>query len=335
MRQARKWGSPFNPSIQNATYDPITGWPTSDFGVVLVSSSFDLGGTYLLHAKGDAQVTMASELPGYISNKTYNSTTNTLSALIILPQGASQMRLSFRHTTGPGLQNISILQPTYDLSSQSNITTLMLTHLSRFSIIRFMEWTQTNDNFDVHWNDTTPLYWPQYTTPKHNPWETIPLIVNQLNRSTDIWINIPASASNDYVLNLAQLMFKQLKSNINIYIEYSNEVWNYRFPQATINLLAANDSVYNHGDPFHFNYDNITNPEYWAYRRIASQIKRVSNLFKIVFGEENVGQWKRVRPILGGLCIKPIVIIDSLDYLNVIYGAPSSYLHGIAIAPGM
>ncbi len=333
IKQARKWGSPFNPSDGNATYDPVTGWPTSDFGVVIVSSSFDLAGTYLLHATGDAQVSMASKLPGSIVNKTYDLSTNTLSALITLPQGASQMRLSFRHTSGPGLQNISILQPGYNLSCQSNITTLMLAHLSRFSILRFMEWTRTNNSSDVHWNDTTPLHWPQYTAPKHNPWETISFIANQFNQSTDIWINIPASASDDYVLKLAQLMFKQLKPTINIYIEYSNEVWNYLFPQATINLLAANDSVYNHGDPFHLNYDSISKPEYWAYRRIASQIKRISDLFKLVFGPEHVGQWKRIRPILGGHCLKPVVIVDSLDYLNTIYDSPSSYLHGIAIVP--
>lgn len=333
IRQARKWGSPFNPSDGNASYDPTTGWPTSDFGVVLVSSSFDLGGTFLLHAKGNADVSMANGLPGYIANKTFDSSTNTLSAFIVLPQNATQMRLSFRHTTGPGLQNISILQPGYNLSSQSDITTLMLTHLSRFNIIRFMQWTETNHNFDVHWNDTTPPSWPQYAPPQHSPWETIPFIANQLNQSADVWINIPTSASDDYVLTLAQLMLKQLKPGINIYIEYSNEVWNDHFPQANINLLAANDSVCNHGDPFHFNYDKINNPTYWAYRRIASQIKRISDLFKVIFGEEHVGQGKHVRPILSGSCTSPIVIVDSLDYLNAIYGPPFSYLHGIAIAP--
>jgi hypothetical protein len=333
IRQSRKWGSPFRPSDEKAPYDPVTGWPKSDFGVVIVSSSFDLGGTYLLHAIGNADVTMADEIPGDIQNKNYNPSTNTLSAQIILPQGASQMRLSFRHTTGPGLQNISILQPGYNLSSQSDITTLMLTHLSRLSTIRFMEWTKTNNNSDVNWNDSTPLYWPQYTELQQNPWETIPLIVNQLNKTTDVWINIPTIASDDYVLKLAELMLKELKSSNTIYIEYSNEVWNDRFPQSNINRLAANDSVYNHGDPYHFNYDNISNVDHWAYRRIASQTKRISDLFKIIFGEENVGQWKRIRPILGGHCDKPIVIMDSLDYLNAIYGSPSNFLHGIAVAP--
>lgn len=333
IKQARPWGSPLHPSDGKGPFDPTTGWPTDDFGAVIVSSSFDLGGTYLIQAKGNADVTITDELPGYIYNKTYDPATNTLSALMVLPQNASQVRLSFRHTTGPGLQDISILQPGYNYSSQSNVTALILAHLSRFSIVRFMEWTKTNDNSDVHWNDTTPLSWPQYTAPKKNPWETIPLIVNQLKQSTDIWINVPVSASDDYILTLAQLMLKQMRSDSNIYIEYSNEVWNDRFSQSAVNLLAANDSVYNHGDPFHFNYDQINDAQYWAYRRIASQIKRVLDLFKKVFGEENVGQWKRVRPILGVRCNYPIVVVDSLDYLNAIYGPPSTYLHGIAVAP--
>ena len=333
IRQARAWGSPLHPSDGKGPFDPTTGWPTDDFGAVLVSSSFDLGGTYLLHAKGNADVAITDELPGYICNKTYDLATNTLSALIVLPQNASQIRLSFRHTTGPGLQNISILQPGYNLSSESDVTMLILAHLSRFSIIRFMEWTGTNNNLAVHWNETTPLSWPQYTAPKQNPWETVPFIVNQLNQSTDIWINVPISASDDYILTLAQMMLKQLRSDSNIYIEYSNEVWNDHFSQAPVNLLAANDSVYNHGDPFHFNYDQINNAQYWAYRRIASQTKHVLDLFKTVFGEEHVGQWKRVRPILGVHCLNPIVMVDSLDYLNAIYGPPSNYLHGIAVAP--
>ncbi len=72
------------------------------------------------------------------------------------------------------------------------------------------------------------------------------------------------------------------------------------FPQAEVNFLAANDSVYNHGDPYHFNYDNASDPHVWSWRRTAYQIKRISDLFKTVFGEENVGPWKRVRPILAG-----------------------------------
>ncbi|CAF1094649.1 unnamed protein product [Adineta steineri] len=52
----------------------------------------------------------------------------------------------------------------------------------------------------------------------------------------------------------------------------------------------------------------------------------------IIFCEEYVSRWKCIRSILGGHCIKPIIIIDSFNYLNIIYGSPSKYLHGYGLA---
>ena len=119
----------------------------------------------------------------------------------------------------------------------------------------------------------------------------------------------------------------------NIHVEYSNEVWNWGFRQAVDNLIAANYSVLHDGDPHHLNYDNCSNPGFWAWRRTAYQIKHVSDLFKTVFGDENVGQWKRVRPILAGQVSYPFVIRVGLEYLNEVFGPPSNYLHGMAGAP--
>jgi len=196
-----------------------------------------------------------------------------------------------------------------------------------------MDWTDTNSNFETNWNDTTSINWPQYTPPKRNPWQTIPFIANQINKPIDIWINMPHLATDDYILNVARIMLSDLNPTNNIYVEYSNEVWNWQFPQARANLIAANDSVRNHGDPNHLNYDNCSNSGYWAWRRIAYQIKHISDLFKTVFGEENVGPWKRVRPILAGQAVFPFVMTTGLDYINAVYGQPSNFLHGIAIAP--
>ena len=64
----------------------------------------------------------------------------------------------------------------------------------------------------------------------------------------------------------------------NIYVEYSNEVWNWEFPQATANPIAANESVLKDGDPHHLNYDNCSNVGYWAWRRTAYQIKHISDI---------------------------------------------------------
>lgn len=51
IRQARIWGSPEKPYDGNATFDPVTGWLTSDFGMVIATANLDLGGQYLFQAK--------------------------------------------------------------------------------------------------------------------------------------------------------------------------------------------------------------------------------------------------------------------------------------------
>ena len=68
----------------------------------------------------------------------------------------------------------------------------MLIHLSRF-----VEWTNTNYDLETNSNDRTPFSWPEYTLSQRNPWKTIPFIVNQMNKSIDIWINIPHHVSDD------------------------------------------------------------------------------------------------------------------------------------------
>ena len=102
---------------------------------------------------------------------------------------------------------------------------------------------------------------------------------------------------------------------------------------AIANLHAANDSVLNQGDPYHLNYDNCSSVGYWAWRRTAYEIKRISDLFKTVFGEENVGSWKRVRSILAGQVVYTAVIVHGLNYINDVFGSPSKFFHGIAVAP--
>lgn len=114
-----------------------------------------------------------------------------------MPENASFITLGFRNTTGPNLQDITLLQPSYNLTSKFNFTNLISVHLSKFSILRFMDWTGINGNPEVNWNDTTPIDWAQYAT-RRNPWQTIPHLVNQIAKPIDIWINVPVNATDDY-----------------------------------------------------------------------------------------------------------------------------------------
>ncbi len=55
-------------------------------------------------------------------------------------------------------------------------------------------------------------------------------LCNQLG--ADMWICVPHSASSDYIRNMAGLVKNTLSPNRRVYVEYSNEIWNWMFGQA-------------------------------------------------------------------------------------------------------
>jgi hypothetical protein len=59
------------------------------------------------------------------------------------------------------------------------------------------------------------------------PLEVVIALANTLDR--DMWLNMPHVASDDYISNAAEMMNSDLKSNLKVYLEYSNEVWNSGF----------------------------------------------------------------------------------------------------------
>ena len=109
--------------------------------------------------------------------------------------------------------------------------------------------------------------------------------------------------------------------------------WNWQFAQTHYSFLAANASVTQDGDPFRFNYDNCSNPGYWLWRRTAYQAAvRIPALLGRAFPGQ-VGQGKRVRPLLSAQASAPFVLRQGLEYLQAVFGAPAAMLHGAAVAP--
>ena len=187
------------------------------------------------------------------------------------------------------------------------------------------------------------------------PWEVCIALANFSGK--DLWLNIPAHATDDYILQLATLLLASVDPSLFIYYEYSNEVWNWvgfflslrgfpffpshaslstspqEFEQADYNLNEANRSVVQDGDPNLLNYDHCNNAGYWAWRRTAFMCKHVADIFKTVFGDDGVGSGKRVRPILSGQVSSPEPIRQGLVYTETVWGPPSRFFHAIAGAP--
>jgi hypothetical protein len=85
-----------------------------------------------------------------------------------------------------------------------------------------------NSFLNQNWSDRVDAGISHQTTQAGVAYEYMVKLCNTLNK--DMWINIPTAASDDYVRQLAQYLKANLNSNLKIYIEYSNETWNYGYP---------------------------------------------------------------------------------------------------------
>jgi hypothetical protein len=104
----------------------------------------------------------------------------------------------------------------------------LLTDLAPYSVLRFMDWNQTNDsnNAQAVWSTRK-----QKTQPQNEPvafeWQ-----IDLCNRAgKDYWLNIPHESTPDVWQKLAQLVHDELDPSLRVYVEWSNEVWNSGFPQ--------------------------------------------------------------------------------------------------------
>ena len=95
-----------------------------------------------------------------------------------------------------------------------------------------MDFLQTNGNQVTTWSQrTTPQSFSQAGTGNGICEEYIIKLCNTAQANP--WINIPAMVDSNYVVQFATMLKDSLDSNLKVYIEYSNEVWNGEFQQNT------------------------------------------------------------------------------------------------------
>ncbi len=310
------------------------GWPTQDFGtVVMTEMASTMGGTYKLRFNGQATLgTIASSCT--IQNQTYDSGTNTTTADIVYPNpitSSNSLMLKFTNTqfsTGvAGVKNIQIMKPGLDFTAPT-FSQSFTDHVSRFDCLRFMDWRNTNGNSDSLWANRKLTTTPTQTGSKGVAWEYCIELANFLNK--DMWINVPHKADSAYIANLAQLVHSTLNPNLKVYIEHSNEVWNFGFAQASYNRDAALYEVANNPNSL-LDYDGSTDQYLLAQRRHAARTKLISNVFKNVMGTQELNN--RFRVMLGAQLFNFYSCIQGVSYINKHYGNPVNSIYGVAVAP--
>ncbi len=150
-----------------------------------------------------------------------------------------------RSDSSDHIRNLRLLMPGTETTYQTMpYYAAWYEKLQPFKVLRFMDWGQTNNwGHDNAWecydqdDDTTTAPWSararyaDYTwaTNKGVPYEVMIDLCNRLQ--ADMWICVPHNASDEYIRELALLLKNDLNPQLKIYVEYSNETWNWMFGQ--------------------------------------------------------------------------------------------------------
>jgi hypothetical protein len=194
------------------------------------------------------------------------STGDGMATVEAVNQGAIVIEITATDPTD-NLRDMSViheaLEPTADCEP---FYPEIISYLQGFAGLRMMDWTLTNDSPQVEWSDHIPAY----SYREANRFETAIELCNRIQR--DCWLNVPHQANDDYVLQLANLVHNELDPGLRVWIEYSNETWNFIFDQAD---YCVDQGVAE---------GLATDPYEAGFRYHAFRAKQIFNIFYGVFG---------------------------------------------------
>lgn len=125
------------------------------------------------------------------------------------------------------VRNIRVVKAENEpLLAQGQIyTPRFLDLLKNFRAIRALQWLQViNSKASGNWADRSHMTDAGWGSANGVPLEAVIDLCN--TESADCWINIPHTATDDYITQMATLVHQQLDSGLKVYVEFSNEVWN-------------------------------------------------------------------------------------------------------------
>jgi hypothetical protein len=169
-------------------------------------------------------------------------------AQFTIPSGCTDMlelHVTSNSSTNP-IRNLWISELEYEsyYNDQTNPDKMFypefLASWSQFKNLRFMDWMDTNWSPITAWQDSVGDYNP-VTAPKESncswgtdvkgvPVEVMVKLANKLN--VDPWFCMPHGATDSYITSFANYVKTHLSPSNKVYIEYSNECWNWMFSQA-------------------------------------------------------------------------------------------------------
>jgi hypothetical protein len=330
MKQSRCFGSPTNTTDCAAPVD-ANGWPTADFGVwyATLPPNYGAGGIYKLEME-------CATIPNFdlhqagatITNLARDPVTGIVTGDVFYPNATQNFSMSVTNTNG-GARNIRLWCPN---APRTNFwTPWYRAHMNHGGgVIRWMDANEIMSSGATvsSWANRTRLESPRWRGGTGVPYEAAIAMCNELN--SDMYVNIPGSANNTYVRELARLIRDNLNPNLAVYVEWSNEVWATNTTTGSQNNASATAEAQN-VPTSNLIYDGSTNPAHWRWRRYARRSLEISNIFREEFPAGSM--FTRVRPILAGQNANAPQYLNMLNFIETNYGPPANYFHAIAVAP--
>jgi hypothetical protein len=227
MGWIRPWGS----SYQNIPLDlDQNGYPrTIDAGMAQTIIHDDLWGRDLVN---DSDYVLLYEGEGTLDfNLSAPQIIEKSPGRVVVKLKAGRLGLIERQTNPNNyIKNIRLIPLASEQTYNTNkFRSSYLNRWGVFPVWRFMDQLQTNNSKIVNWSDAKKS--TGFGAGNTQSLEDIIAFANQANVSP--WLNIPHLASDDYIQQMASYVKANLNPKLKVYIEYSNEVWNGQFQQAS------------------------------------------------------------------------------------------------------
>ena len=278
MKQARPWlptkpgsSSPWNSGeelrLNENGYPLLADGQAAHTHVMIDNEGAYPAGKYICTYDGEGDIELAFDA------KVTRRGNNRIELSVTPSDNGIYLRIDKSNPTNP-VRNIKIWMPGFE-KAESSFHPLYLERLKPFSVIRFMDWMHTNTTKIVTWSDRPSK---DYYTQATNRGVALEYMIELCNTlGADPWFCMPHTADDAYIYSFAMQVKQQLRPDLNVYVEWSNEVWNSQFKQHKwVQQVTGSDSL---SDAFRERWAREANRDFEIWRGVfGDQANRVVRL---------------------------------------------------------
>jgi hypothetical protein len=276
-------------------------------------------GTYVATWKGAGKL----DIKRWDVKETLSRSPGRLEFRVEPGHGGIQIDVSESDPDDP-VRDIRVWMPGFE-GAKSPFHPLFLERIGPAKALRLMDWQRTNGSPLATWADRPTPADARYSTDKGVPVEVMVELANA--RGVDPWFCLPHKADDDFVRQFAKLVKATLDPARKVYVEYSNEVWNWQFEQTR--YAKARGDALKLGDPSHNRYYSQRSVEIfkiWEQQFGKDRLVRVLASHAVVpWVSEQIVGWKDAHKHADALAIAP--------YFGHAFGSPKAVAKTLAMTP--